>query len=221
MITFISGFLFNRFSFFLVALLVIAALVFFGKLVWNKFVIGGLVLLALCIGLWTYHDKLIKDDRTATAAPYIKLIDDNNKAAEKKLADETDRVNATNKQLTFALALQEKNDVTNDQVITILADKLHATRLRDPYQTRGCSSGAQSPNPANTQSSAGDGAGTGGELSTEFDGFLKLRFLQADKINTAYASCRAQLYKIREAMIAQNDEGGIVLAMSGELTTRE
>lgn len=34
------------------------------------------MLLTLCIGLWTWHDKLVKDDRTATAAPYIQQIKD-------------------------------------------------------------------------------------------------------------------------------------------------
>src|SRR5665647_123615 len=101
------GFLFNRWTFLILVIVVIVALVGAGKLIWNRYTISGLVLLALGIGLWSWHDKAVKDDRTATAAPYIKLIDDNNKAAEKKLAEETAKTTAVSKALKEFSTQQE------------------------------------------------------------------------------------------------------------------
>lgn len=47
------------------------------------------------------------------------------------------------------------------------------------------------------------------------DYLVKRLTSEADKINVAYIACRADIYKVREAMIAESDSGGIVLAISG------
>jgi hypothetical protein len=216
--TAILGFLFSRWTFLILAVVVVGVLVSTGRLFLSKYTIGGLVLLALGIGLWSWHDKAVKDDRIAVAAPYIKEIKDNNDAAEKKLKEETAKTDAVTKALKEFSTQQELEGAINEKTVILLADKLNAAgRLRDPYQT-GCSgSSAQSGNTVSAESGAGNATGTGGELSKEFDGFLKLRFMQADKINVAYASCRAYAYKVREALITETKSGGIVLAMSGEL----
>lgn len=215
MITTITGFLFNRWSFLILAIVIIVALVGAGRLVFNKYTIGSLVLLALGIGLWTWHDKKVEDDRVATAAPYIKLIDDNNKAAEKKLKEETDRVDAANKVLKDFSTQQEAKDHANTQTITALNSKLRNTRLRDPYsQTRCSGSSTQGGNSTNTQSSAGDTPEGSGLLSVEASEFLWGYALESAQINKAYIACRAYAYKVRETLIAETESGGIVLALS-------
>ena len=168
MLTAISSFLFNRYSLFFVVLVVIIVLVGAGKLIWNRYTIGFLVILGLCIGLWSWHDKLIKDDRVAVVAPYIKLIDDNNKAAEAKFKEETDKVAAVTAALKTFSDQQEKTNATNTQTITTLNTKLRATRLRDPYSQTRCSGGsAQSSVAASAPSGATDGAETSGLLSEQ------------------------------------------------------
>lgn len=91
---------------------------------------------------------------------------------------------------------QEVKDTVNEQTITILADKLHVARLRDPNAGRG-----QNNSPS-TPSSNGSGqentTEASGLLSTELTGLLQRLTSEADEINNAYISCRADAYNVRK-----------------------
>ena len=111
---------------------------------------------------------------------------------------ETDKANATTQALKDFKVTQEKQDAVNDQTISILADKLHglavAGRLRDP---NGCGSSTQAQGVGGAESSQGDGAETSGLLSPELTQFLFAKDKDADTINNAYISCRADERKLR------------------------
>lgn len=211
--TTVLGLLFSRWTLLLVAVLLVVALVGAQKLVYNRYSVGGLVLLALGIGLWTWHDAAVKADRVATAAPWIKLIKDNNDAAEAKLAVETAKTAAETKALKEFSIQQEGIDHANDQTIVSLNAKLRATRLRDPGKAGGCSGGATGANPASASAGAADAGQGSGLLSESASNFLWDQALAADRINEAYRSCRAYAQAVREA-IAIADAEPLVLAMA-------
>lgn len=206
--------IFNRYSLLILAIVIVVALVGAQKLAYNRYTVGGLLVLALGIGLWSWHDKAVKDDRVAIAAPYIKLTKDNNDAAAAKLKEETDKTTAVTKAFKEFSTQQEKIDVTNTQAIFALNVKLRNTRLRDPGKTGGCSSGAQSTNPARANDSATDAGQGSGLLSNEASNFLWDFALDADRINEAYRSCKSYAQTVRDKL-AIADAEPLVLAMSG------
>lgn len=77
----------------------------------------------------------------------------------------------------------------NDQA---LADALAAGRLRDPY-AKACGD----PAPATSTSSSGNHGDGGGELSPEFDAFLKSEAARADKVVARLTACQAILINER------------------------
>lgn len=207
------GLIFNRYSLLILAVVIVAALVGAQKLIWNKATIGGLLVLALGIGLWSLHDRWVKTDRLAATAPYIKLIKDNNDAAEAKLKELTDKIEATTRQLKFAIIDQEKTNATNLQTI-VTNNQRPPIRLRDPYKTGSSGSCPQTGSTGNPQSGPGNGTEASGLLSTQASADIWGTDFEADRINVAYIACRTYAYKVMEAMIAQTESGGIVLAMA-------
>lgn len=146
---------------------------------------------------WRSHQRGIG------AAPYIAAIAVQKKEATAKLAAETDRVNAVNKQLEFALATQEKTDVSNQQKSDGLALRLRDLaaanngRLRDPAGCGGGGGGAANQAAANAPDRAADGADAGGLLSGPISELFIRLTKEADTINNAYASCRPDSINIR------------------------
>lgn len=204
----VLGFLFNRYVFLAVAVLIVVALVGAQKLIWNKWTIGTLVALALGIGVWTAIDKweasIRADERTIVVKIYEDALTKQKKQAAALLATETAKAAAATKALQDFKITQEKEDAINEKTVSILADKLRALagpagRLRDPYQT-GCGVGggnAQSQSVGGTQSGQGNGAEAGWLLSPELTQFLLTKDNEADAINLAYISCRADAGKVR------------------------
>lgn len=204
----IWGLLFNRFTFLILAIAVVVALVGAKKLIWNKWTIGTLVLLALGIGLWTvvqkWESSIRADERVIVVKIYEDALTKQKEQASALLATETAKATAATKELQDFKITQEKEDAINNQTVSILADKLHAMagtagRLRDPYQT-GCGGGggsAQSQTVGGTQSGQGDGAEAGGLLSPELTQFLFTKDREADAINRAYISCRSDERSLR------------------------
>jgi len=160
---------------------------------------------ALCAALaggyvyWQHHERKIG------AAPYIAQLATVKQSLQvqkaetaKLLTAETDRVNATQRQLDLAIKTQESNDERNKQENDRMAARLHALaaanagRLRDPNAGRGGGSDrAQGASAGAAQTGAGDAADAGGLLSADLSGLLLNLTASADRINAAYASCRA------------------------------
>ena len=99
---------------------------------------------------------------------------------------------------------QELKDVQHQQMVVALADRLHgladpAGRLRDPNAAR-CGSGGDKPqDDASTtaRDSSDNPTEAGGLLSAQLSGLLQRLAREADDINVAYASCRADAYTVR------------------------
>lgn len=159
---------------------------------------GGL-LLALTAGYygWRSHERGIG------AAPYITAIAAQKTEADRVLAIETAKVEATQKQLELALLTQEKTDALNKQTTDSLGARLRrlaaATdgRLRDPAGCGAGSAGSTGATNSDAKDRAGDGAQTAGLLSKPIsDLFIRLTS-EADDVNNAYASCRADALTVR------------------------
>lgn len=123
--------------------------------------------------------------------------------ASAELAAETAKVLARERELADLRAQQEKTDADNQAKVADLDRRLRvlagpAGRLRDPHAAAGCGAGgggAQGTPPAGPADRPGDGAPAGWLLSAELSGLLQDRLSKADKINLAYASCRADLMR--------------------------
>lgn len=124
--------------------------------------------------------------------------------ASTELATETAKTRSAEADLQTFKNNQELKDATHQKTVTDLSSRLRnlndpAGRLRDP-QARGCGSGSGSA-PGATAPAAGGGAAdpaeAGGLLSAGLTRLLQQLHREADEINTAYSSCRADAYTVR------------------------
>lgn len=121
------------------------------------------------------------------------------------LATETAKTRAAEEALRTFKLNQDNKDAQAQATNADLSRRLHqltignAGRLRDP-SAPGCGGGGSgTPSGAGTPARAGaeDGAQAGGLLSAELTGLLQRLASEADAINIAYASCRADAYSVR------------------------
>ena len=120
------------------------------------------------------------------------------------LAAETDKTRLAEQALANLKNQQEMQDAANQKTIDDLSDRLRraagpAGRLRDPHAA-GCGGGggstpSEAAEPAGNR--PGDAAETAGLLSADLTGLLQRLQLEADYINDAYSSCRAQAIAVR------------------------
>ncbi len=128
--------------------------------------------------------------------------------AASTLASEIDKTRTAEQALQDQKTQQERNDADHQKTIADLSDRLsglasrNAGRLRDPYalQPAGCRPGGGGT-PRNPASAAGDRAAdpteADGLLSKQLSDLLRERTREADDINAAYASCRADAWAVR------------------------
>lgn len=134
-------------------------------------------------------------------------IEGSKRAAADRLALEIQRTSRAEQALQTAKNTQELKDANHQKTVESLSDRLRALahssgRLRDPYsvQAAGCGAGGGStpgeaaPAPGGRP---GDPAEAGGLLSAELGGLLQRLTREADDINVAYTSCRADAYAVR------------------------
>lgn len=135
-------------------------------------------------------------------------IEGSKRAAADSLATETAKTRSAEQALQSFKNAQELQDGVHQKTVADLSDRLrrladsHAGRLRDPHAVGAAECGAggggtpgQPPTaPANR---AADPAQAGGLLSAELAGLLQQLTREADDINVAYASCRADAYTVR------------------------
>ena len=164
------------------------------------------VVLALLVALF-FGERYI-EQRGADRQLAIDTAAINKQKAEAAatLASETDKVHRAEQVLQDFKNHQELQDADHQKTVADLSDRLRriagpAGRLRDPNQA-GCGSGSGSTPraaPAAAADRANDPAEAGGLLSAELSGLLAERAKEADDINNAYASCRADAFKVRTA----------------------
>jgi len=159
---------------------------------------------ALVLGYQTFvdHQQAIGEQRAVDR--YDKALDTQKTKAAQLLATETARALTAERRERELLAQQEKTDARNLKTIGALEQRLRALagpagRLRDPNAKEpGCGrggAGPAGPPPAGATDRAGDAGQTGGLLSAELSGLLRARLIEADQINLAYVSCRADLLR--------------------------
>lgn len=124
------------------------------------------------------------------------------------LVSETAKTRTAEQALQDMKNTQELHDADHQKTVADLSDRLRrlagpAGRLRDPHAagcggSSGSAPGAAAPA---TGDRADDAAQTGGLLSESLSGLLSRLQREADTINIAYASCRADTYAVRESVL--------------------
>lgn len=164
--------------------------------------------LALGYVAWADHQQDIGEARATER--YNAAADRQKIEAARVLAVEVAKVTAAQAALQEFKNQQEIKDAGNQKTVATLSARVRdlagpAGRLRDP-NGGGCRRGggdapaAAAPAPGDR---ADDAAETGGLLSEQLTGLLQARFREADEINTAYISCRADAFAVRRGALAQ------------------
>ena len=141
----------------------------------------------------------------ATRKVYQAAIDRQKADAAKTLANEIARVQNAESDLREAKQLQELKDDKNRKTTADLSDRLRKLgsvdgRLRDPNAQTRCRNRGGDPfakDTSPTSISADDATQTDGLLSVQLSELLRERLREADAVNDAYASCRADAYRVR------------------------
>ena len=133
-------------------------------------------------------------------------IEGSRRDAAERLALEMQNTRRAEQALLQAKNTQELKDATHRKTIDSLSDRLRTLavnqRLRDPHaaQAPGCGAGHSSPAGDAATAPGGraaDPAQACGILSAELAEVLQRLTREADDINLAYASCRADAYTVR------------------------
>lgn len=142
------------------------------------------------------YDRRAAEDAAAMARQKIE--------AAATLASETAKTRTAEQALSHFKNAQELKDAADQKTVADLSDRLRrlagpAGRLRDP-QAAGCGP-SSSGNPGATAATPGDRADdpsqAGGLLSGGATELLLRLTREADDINAAYTSCRADAYAVR------------------------
>lgn len=172
----------------------------------GRWLLIGALLAALVLGYFAWADHIGDKREAAVTARYNAAIGAQKKEAAQKLADETAKVATAEKALNDFKNQQELKDATNQKTVAGLSARLlnatgPAGRLRDP-DAAGCGrggGGAQGADPASADDRANDPAQTGGLFSAGATQLLQRLTREADDINAAYISCRADAWSVRAA----------------------
>jgi hypothetical protein len=156
---------------------------------------------------WATHQQRIGEDR-ATAI-FNKQIEELQQKARVKLKEQNNLVLLAQKDLADFKNAQELKDATNKSTVASLNRRLRdlanagSGRLRDPNADEICRERSD-PGPdtsfAGTSNSDNDAPKAGGLLSTALSELLQSVGEEADAINVAYISCRADSQALRERL---------------------
>lgn len=163
-----------------------------------------LLVAALLGGLYMLERHIEQRGYDRAEADYTAAIERLHADAAAQLAEEVNKTRAVEQALNEAKNNQELKDATHTQTIASLSDRLRraagpAGRLRDPNAAQ-CGRGGGGPEggPAAAANAGPTNAPeAGGLLSAELAGLLQQLTREADAINVAYASCRADAYTVR------------------------
>lgn len=165
--------------------------------------VAVIALCAAALGLVHYgHSKGVAE----TTATYEAALSKQKLEASLKLTDETAKTRRAEIALQTFKNEQDLKDEKHQTIVAAMSTRMRglagpAGRLRDPNQA-GCGSGSgstPSADPTATADRPDDGAEAGGLLSKQLSGLLQQLTQEADVVNVAYASCRADAFKVREA----------------------
>lgn len=171
-----------------------------------KIIAALVAIIALAAAMLGYGHYQYGKGVQHTTDRYERAIKTQEAEAATKLADETEKTRLLEHALQAARNNQELKDANHRKTVSDLTSSLRRAagfglRLRDPNATpAGCwpsGSGTQGPTSAAAGGRPADGAEAGGLLSAELTGLLQRLQREADDINVAYASCRADAYAVR------------------------
>lgn len=162
---------------------------------------------ALVGGLYMLERHVEQRGYDRAEADYMAAIERLHAEAAATLADQVNKTRSAEQALIDAKNKQDLKDATHSQTLADLSVRLRraadragtAGGLRDPNAAQcGRGGGAPPPGPATAASpGAADPAEAGGLLSEQLAGLLQQLTREADDINAAYASCRADAYTVR------------------------
>lgn len=170
-----------------------------------KIIAALLAIIALDAAVLAYGHRQYTKGVQHTTDRYERVIKTKDAEAATTLADETEKTRLLERSLQAARTNQELKDATNQKTVADLSDRLRraagpALRLRDPNATAGCwpgGGGAAGTATAAAGDRPADAAEAGGLLSAELTGLLQRLQREADDINAAYSSCRADAFAVR------------------------
>ena len=169
-------------------------------LIWMRIAIAGVIAVFVAGFVWKFRHDAIELGRAEVRAEWTAASDKQKAAAAALLASESAKVADAEKRLREFKDSQEVRDVKANSVVNDLRGRLLAAgRLRDPF-AGGCGPGGDTAKSATTASpgaGAADGTEAGGLLSAQLTGLLSKLTSEADAINIAYVSCRADAMSIR------------------------
>jgi uncharacterized membrane protein YdfJ with MMPL/SSD domain len=170
-------------------------------------VVAFLAVIAALFGVIHYIDSR---GYARAKAEDVAAINAQKAEAASKLSAEKDKTSAAEKALAAITHAQELKDHDHEQTIAAMSDRLRSItgpsgRLRDPHATGCRSGGGGATSPAITTSSdrAENLAEDSGLLSADLSGLLQRLTREADDINAAYASCRADAFAVRQMLDAE------------------
>lgn len=170
-----------------------------------KIIAALIAFIALAAAVLAYGEHREAYGVQVTTDHYEAAIKAKDAEAATKLADETEKTRLLERALQAARNNQELKDANNQKTVTDLSDRLRRAagqsgRLRDPNAVAGCGpsgSGAPGAAAATPGDRPADAPQAGGLLSAELTGLLQRLQREADEINGAYDSCRADSYAVR------------------------
>lgn len=169
-----------------------------------KLIALALAIAALGAAFFGYGHHQYTKGVSITTAAYESALNKQKAEAAELLATETAKVRGAEQALQTIKNNQELQDADHQKTVANLSDRLRSLagptgRLRDP-NAPGCglsSSGAPPDTAAAPGDSADHPAQTGGLLSVQLSDLLIRVLREADDINDAYSSCRADAYAVR------------------------
>lgn len=178
----------------------------------NKIIAGLVLVLALVLATlyfgydpWSAHQQGIGETRATVR--YNGAIKQQKDEAAMLLIAESTKAEVAERALNDFKTNQELKDAANKNTVAGLENRLRyaagaAGRLRDPNTTgcRGGGGGSKSVDPASADLGAEDTAEAGGLFSVGATALLQRLTREADDINIAYASCRADAMNMRKAL---------------------
>lgn len=167
------------------------------------------VILAVLVILFTGEQYIEKRGYDRAKAETNAALEAQKREAGEVLAAETAKTRAAEESLRTFKLIQDNKDAQAQNTIAALSGRVRqlagpAGRLRDPNAQgcRGSGSGTQGEALPRTPDRPGDGAEAGGLLSAELTRLLRRLASEADAINTAYASCRADINAVRAKLFS-------------------
>ena len=175
---------------------------------WMRVVVVLALALALVGAVWKFYRDVREsaklEGRMEAIAEMQKKVDAQKAEAATLLEAERTKTAKAERALREFKDSQEVKDVDARKRVDELSARLRSLgRLRDPNATPADSGCGPSRSGAETAVAAAPGAGrvnapeAGGVLSVQLDDLLQRLMREADEVNIAYASCRADAFNVR------------------------